>query len=117
MVACTCVVAGRSEENVAFMHDQNTARHSGRQEENRDPEPKPISFYATDGAIPLNFIPLPEAYDPDGPSTAGDLTVDRALERVSGWIRRPQHVVARWMTPAVNLFRRSEKHTTAARDI
>ncbi|CAN5372652.1 hypothetical protein BH23CHL1_BH23CHL1_13750 [soil metagenome] len=99
------------------MHDQNTAARSGRYEETPCPDPRPISFYATDGAIPLNFMPVPLEYDPDGPSTDGDLSVDRALARVSGKVRRTLDFIAHRAAPAAILGRQSRASTSAARDI
>ena len=73
-------------------------RTEARQPQERDYAAKPISFFATDGAIPLNFMPLPEEYDPDGKSTDGDIAVDRTLAHVARWRRLPRRFLARLLS-------------------
>lgn len=47
--------------------------------------PQRIGYFATDGAIPLNFMPLPEAIDSVTTSTPSDAAIDRELDRIQGW--------------------------------
>lgn len=49
--------------------------------------PQRIGYFATDGSIPLNFMPLPEAIDSITTSTPSDAAIDRELDRVHGWLQ------------------------------